>query len=93
MMVGGDVGGDISRIGGWCADHQRVVGTALSRIMVMEIWLGTEVDARIVEEETLEFFAAAEDIESLVVRDGSWVGIASTLSTLDLCSQLPGWCP
>jgi hypothetical protein len=61
--------------------------------MVMEIWLGTEVDARIVEEETLEFFAAAEDIESLVVRDGSWVGIASTLSTLDLCSQLPGWCP
>jgi hypothetical protein len=90
----GQLGGDISGISGWCADYQRVVGTALSRIMVMEIWLGSPDDALIVERETLEFFAATdEELESLVVRDGAWVGIASTYSLLNLCAELPAWCP
>ncbi|MEX0827123.1 MAG: hypothetical protein WD184_10290 [Acidimicrobiia bacterium] len=88
------LGGDISGISGWCADHQRVLGDGGLQFMVMEIWLGSPDDAAIVERETREFFAAADDeVESLVVRDGSWVGIASTLSTLNLCSQLPAWCP
>ncbi|MEX1208297.1 MAG: hypothetical protein WEE36_06770 [Acidimicrobiia bacterium] len=94
------LGGDISGISGWCADHQRVLGDGGLQFLVMEIWLGSSDDAVIVERETREFFAAARQlvrgsrgVESLVVRDGSWVGIASTISTIDLCSQLPGWCP
>lgn len=86
--------GGISGIGGWCADHQRVVGSGNDRIMVMEIWLGSPDDAAIVERETLDRFAAVEDeFDSLVVRDGSWVGLASTRSNLDLCAELSGWCP
>lgn len=94
------VGGDMSRVTGWCADYQRVFGDGSLQFLVMEIWLGSPEDAVIVERETREHFAAVREafragrgVESLVVRDGSWVGIASTLSTLDLCSQLPGWCP
>lgn len=94
------LGGDISGISGWCADSQRVFGDGSLQFVVWEVWLGSSDDAAIVEGETREYFAAVRQafrgrtVESLVVRDGSWVGIASTRSiTLDLCAQLPGWCP
>jgi hypothetical protein len=86
--------GDISSISGWCADHQRVVGTDSARILIMDIWLGTPDDAEIIETETIDHFLTMEDpdLDALVVRDGTWVGIAVTRSDVDLCAELPGWC-
>lgn len=96
------LGGDIGGIKGWCADYQRVFGDGTLQFLVMEIWLGSPEDALIVETATREHFAAVDEsfsatpprIKSLIVRDGSWVGIASTvLSDSDLCVELPSWCP
>jgi hypothetical protein len=71
-----------------------VVGTDSARILIMDIWLGTPDDAEIIETETIDHFLTMEDpdLDALVVRDGTWVGIAVTRSDVDLCAELPGWC-
>ena len=78
----------------WCFDHQRVVERADgARMFVMDIWVATSADAEQVADAANSVFRNAEnDVEHLVARDGTWVGVASTLDGVDLCAELPGWC-